>query len=519
MAPLAIGDKVNITALAGTWLGTIFTGVGLIALISQLQSVLKGIRHSRRSLLIRSAGAWIDLIPKANVPQQGLVEALVPRFLGFVQKAYLADKPIFMTQGIRQNQGNSGWSNLFAHAGINPQDLIKFGGPDAYIEAAVTGGGRAPPRLADVIFEDSRILYGFSRTEFAALLVICHFHISDLHLHGNSTSVDFLGTMHLADYGPFSQIARFDAHEGCREISRELERYMSAVPVRRCIDLALGIIRTRKRGDHAMIIPPSVHPSDIGAGYELWKVRPEPRQLNEIRYALEQLVSVSGADVLTYSVDTPRDLEYDSSAWKRVLPTGEVSIEEARQILLVAHALASLQPWELLPSLPNWFIGSFRPLLEPFVGTHAETVRFLQDRMRQLRLKPIEGWRDIDEQAAGLKVGEVKTDFFSHSASLCRNYFKAMNLVFESGLINVDDVQVTLAAQSAYNLLGPAKAQVNEELFNSNMQQYLKDTGVVHLVPGWAVTVYATFLWGWINDSNSMDLSFNTRFQRRVFLS
>ena len=39
MAPVNGGDIINITAMVGTWLGTIFTAVGLIAVFSQLRLV------------------------------------------------------------------------------------------------------------------------------------------------------------------------------------------------------------------------------------------------------------------------------------------------------------------------------------------------------------------------------------------------------------------------------------------------------------------------------------------------
>ena len=41
MAPLNLENSVSVVAsLAGTWLGTILTGVGLLAVLTQLRSLL-----------------------------------------------------------------------------------------------------------------------------------------------------------------------------------------------------------------------------------------------------------------------------------------------------------------------------------------------------------------------------------------------------------------------------------------------------------------------------------------------
>ena len=37
MPPLEFNDRVNLASMIGTWLGSAFTGIGLIAVYSQLQ--------------------------------------------------------------------------------------------------------------------------------------------------------------------------------------------------------------------------------------------------------------------------------------------------------------------------------------------------------------------------------------------------------------------------------------------------------------------------------------------------
>jgi hypothetical protein len=477
----------------------------------------------------RSAGDWVLLIPKKGMPQRGLVEGVAPALLGWHQRAYIENKSISMTWDYRKGGGTSGWSNLFAHCGIKPADLVNYGGPSSRVYPAVTGdlGPGAAPRLADLMFEDGRVAYGLTQNEFAALLIICGFRISDFSISGCTTSVGFLGSMALADDGPFSQIARFDPHDGCRNITEDLERYVNMLPVQTCIDYALGVMRTPKRGDHDIIIPAAVstEDSDISDLFA-WTVNPRATQLDQIRYAIEQLVSVSGADALKYSVETAADVEYERVNMKTILPNTSLSKEKNHQVLLIAHALAALRPWGLLPVLPPHFVQAFKPLIAPFVGSHSETVGVLQDRMCKAKLKPLEGWVDIEQQAMALsQIGDVQIEFFSGSNSPCRQYFKAMNMTFGAHKIRLADVRNTLAAKVAlrllledHNLVDELAGELADE-FVHNMVVYLGQDQEPVDVPAWAISVYATYLWGWLNDYIKMDFNFRGKFKRRVFLT
>ncbi|MCJ1430555.1 hypothetical protein MMC29_008473, partial [Sticta canariensis] len=457
----------------------------------------------------------INSVAQKDMPQRGLVESVAPSFLGWAQKAYIKKLHISMTQDIRTTAGTSSWSKLFAHCGIQPADLIQFGG---HVFPAVTGDlGPGFPRLADLTFDNGRVLYGFSQSEFTTLLIICGFPLSDFSISGCTTSTKFLGHMQLADSEPFSQIARFDPHEGCRIIAEDKEHYINDVPVHTCIDYALGMIRTPKRGDHSLVIPASILSSDTDhSEFAAWTAKPRTTQLNQIRYALEQLVSVSGAEVLNYSVETNKDIEYEVSTMKRILPNFGFEREKCRQLLLIAHALAALQPWGLLPVLPNHFVQAFKPLIFPFIGSRPDTVNILQEYMRNLKLKPLDGWDNIEQQAMGLDhVGDIRTEFFSRSCAPCRWYFKAMTLVFDTQKFRIDDVRITLAALATRRYL--EGTSIPDE-FVPNLKAYLNQERPMEDVPLWAVRVFATYLWGWLNDFIPMEFDLGG-FKRRVFLS
>ena len=518
MAPLDISDRFNAAALAGTWLGTIFTGIGLLAILSQLRSVLLDLRRSKKALLARSTGRWIALIPQKDMPQRGLVEKVAPSFLGWVQRAYNENLYISLTQDDRMIAGTSGWSNMFAHCGIQAADLIRFGGSNARIFPAVTGNiGTGAPRLADLIFDNGRVLYGFSKYEFAALLIISGFSPANFSISGCTTSTRFLGSMQLADNEPFSQIACFDGHEGCREIAEDKKRFITEVPVQTCIDYAIGVLRTPERGDHRMIIPAKVSSAAEKSDLSAWTIRPRTGQLHEIRYAWEQLVSVSAANVLKYSVETRQDIEYETLAMDKISPGNDFGRAKTRLTLLIAHALAALQPWGLLPVLPRYFVQAFKPLIVPLIGSHAETVGVLQERMRKLQLTPLDGWDSIQEQAMALgQVGDIRDEFFSRSCTPCRNYYKAMNMVFDAYRIRIDEVRITLAALSARRCLDGISAAQN---FVPNMIAHLSKGQFSDEAPAWTITVFATFLWGWLNDFVEVDLDFQGKFKRHVFLS
>ncbi|KAJ6098216.1 hypothetical protein N7499_002590 [Penicillium canescens] len=294
--------------------------------------------------------------------------------------------------------------------------------------------------------------------------------------------------MDLVERGPFSQLGRFDPHDGCRHITEDLERYVNKLPVQRCIDYSLGILRTPKRGGRRIIIPAATSAeSDGPAGFCAWMAWPSAAQLDQIKYTLEQLLSISGADILEYSIETTVDIEYERETMERVNPDFSLGMEKIHQTVLVAHALAALQPWGLLPVLPTHFAEAFKPFIAPFVGSRLETVTVLQERMCDMRLKPLPGWDTIEQQAMALsQMGDIKTSFFSASNSPCRQYFKAMNMVFDAYRLPLADVRNKLAAIAASKLLEGDKLS---ELFVDNMAIHLGHGQLPAKIPDWAISL------------------------------
>ena len=76
------------------------------------------------------------------------------------------------------------------------------------------------------------MFYGFSSTEFAALLIVAGLSSDNFTAKGISSSINYVDTMHLADYGPFSQIVLFDPHAGTKIIKVELKCLIHEAPVR-----------------------------------------------------------------------------------------------------------------------------------------------------------------------------------------------------------------------------------------------------------------------------------------------
>ncbi|MCJ1366862.1 hypothetical protein MMC16_005993 [Acarospora aff. strigata] len=338
-----------------------------------------------------------------------------------------------------------------------------------------------------------------------------------------------MGDFFLADHGPFSQVARFDPHHGCRKISQDIDRYSNLVPITQCIDYALGILRTTQRGHRNYVIFPRDVPRQTDGSLDLiqWQTRPSKVQLNGIRYAIEQLVSVSGADLLKYAVETAEEQDFESRTMKQIAPGINRYCPGLSEALLVGHALAALIPWGLRPVLPPHFVNAFLLVLRSFVGTRIESVGCLQGRLlSKPGCRPTAGWTDIHEQAMGLgQVGDIKTQSFCQAGTPCWQYFQAMNVVFDRCRARIADVRIELAAQAAYDVLQGQLAGnamnfiVDEDIFVERMASHLHGERRYLKAPSWAVTIYATFLWGWLNDFIATDDDFNAKFRRRVFLS
>ena len=116
------------------------------------------------------------------------------------------------------------------------------------------------------------------------------------------------------------------------------------------------------------------------------------------------------------------------------------------------------------------------------------------------------------------QIGEIKDEFFLASGTLCRNYFKAINMVFHAYQVRDNDVRNTLAALAARRCLDGISI-VDE--FVPNMMAHLSQSQgqVSGKVPPWTETVYATYLLGWLNDFVEMKFNYRRKFKKRAFLS
>ena len=88
-------------------------------------------------------------------------------------------------------------------------------------------------------------------------------------------------------------------------------------------------------------------------------------------------------------------------------------------------------------------------------------------------------------------------------------------LVFDTQKFRIDDVRITLAALATRRYL--EGTSIPDE-FVPNLKAYLNQERPMEEVPLWAVTVFATYLWGWLNDFIPMEFDLGG-FKRRVFLS
>ena len=71
MAPLNLENSVNVSSLAGTRLGAIFTGLDLLAVLTQLRGLLLYVTAENRRWKERAPGAWASCILIDQMPGNG----------------------------------------------------------------------------------------------------------------------------------------------------------------------------------------------------------------------------------------------------------------------------------------------------------------------------------------------------------------------------------------------------------------------------------------------------------------
>ena len=561
MAPLSVNDRVNLSASVGTWLGSLFTAIGLIAVLSQLRAIMVSNRTRQDRFISRAAGIWSSCFNRQALQTEGTIEQAAPAMGGWIQRQYLNKWATKVMQSDTKKAGTSSWSKLFAQCSIAPSELIECGGPNSLVLTATSRPSSRTPTQADIRIEDGRLEYGFSSTEFAALLIVAGLSSDAFTAKGTSSSTGYVGTMYLADHGPFTQIAHFDPHAGTRVMEVELTRLVHDVPIQGAIHLALGILKlSPKIGDREWIILPSHLPraeDDTGTApprTRVWTELPRTSQLHELRYNIEQLALVSGGDMITYSSRSTTFAKREETVMEEILERCGMGVLSEQNAMLGAYAIDALRPWALLPVAPKHFLDGFAALLAPFVASREETLGLLSQRLRHLPSEspfasPKSGWEDVGDRIDSLnRIGDIKTEYFCRSSNYCAYYFEAMTKVFHHAGLSYQTVRRRLAAEVALQIQfsepvypdpkhGRDENMEKRGNFISEIMSHLsgrspsstaeaakhhyytssdafRGTEEIH----WAVKIYATYLWGWLHDRKETDGNFMGKFRRRIFL-
>ncbi|KAI9877198.1 MAG: hypothetical protein M1830_004545 [Pleopsidium flavum] len=516
MPPLDFNDRINLASMVGTWLGSAFTGLGLIAVYSQLQRALKSPAVVQRRMLKRGAGDWSCCIDE---------KVILPE-----PEEYCIDVTLYD----RGTAGTLCWSRLFAQCGIKALDLVAHGGPDARV--LPIGGFRAnrnifqpqKPSLADVRVDDGKLLYGFSAEEFTALLILGGFSPAALSLPGRRSATSFLGCMHVMDHSPFTQVAVFDPHHGISPVAVEQERYLHTVPVAHCLELALGLIRTAPRGSRtAILLSNSAEPSQFfppPSALWIWQQDPDAEQLKATGDGLQKLTGVFDIATFAYLTIKKGDLEYESAFVEKISGRYPKIVKRTvwRASLLIAHAIDALQPWPLLPVTQQCLRDAMVNILQPFIMPSTHPVEFLRTRLAGLRTAKLpSGWSSVEELIASLElIRDIRTVAFQGSAIWAANYYCAMKVVFEANKTELMHVRRCLAAEAASQALRAEGWNVPSlsDVFISELCVHDGQLPSEVCCPEWALHIYATFLWAWFKDAIITDLVLADRFQRRIFL-
>lgn len=544
--------QLNLTCLQ---VGTIFTGIGLLAVFTQLRNLLLFVKTENR-WKERAAGAWVNCILIDRLPSNGVQEGVLPIFSGWLQNFYVQEKTITVSQDDRGVSGKSSWSNLFARMDIGAADLVTYGGlrrqPTPRRKHGVIGINLwirpLRPGLGDALVENGSISYGFSAAEFAALIILCGFRPRDFAPQGSRHSTSYYGQMLVAEYGQFSQVAKFDSHHGFRDAYRSFKTDMRDVPVAHSLNLAFGMIRAKGRPGRDWIIPcewtslPDIHKH--AASTEVWSAYPLPQQLKVIQYSFERFVGTGELSIADYSQRNDAHEADDALVMEDLLSCNELITEtrgsddesraRARKILNATHAIAAIRPWALLPVVPAHMVGAIKSILDPFYNTREFTVCVLQ---RELMVIPWKTFRPEGRtgeelcQQLSLIFGD-KDDFFGdgNHSFLASIYHESMSMVFDHRGIDLEDVRMSLATAVGSRLLlsgdGDQDGAKNLGSFQRNMRLYLERCYITEgptkrsrNVPAWAIDVYANFLWGWITNSIPADPDLIGYFRRRVFLA
>lgn len=247
---LNFDQNINVASLVGTWLGSLFTLLGLLAVITQLRALLKDFSDDREERVRKAAGAWASCLKNLRRSDNGVEEGIVPSVTAWIRHYYSNGRDIEITPYERKLAGGqASWSSLFARLQIQPEELNRMSGLDST-------AWWSRPGQTDLLVDRAKISYGMHGDEFAALLILAGFSPSEFHPSETSSATGPLGYMYLGSHGPFSQAAQLD---GSSKALSGLQpktpgRYVHQVNVQRCIGLALGIFRFNCPGRPRVVV-------------------------------------------------------------------------------------------------------------------------------------------------------------------------------------------------------------------------------------------------------------------------
>ena len=541
MAPLNFSDNIGLFSLLGTWVGAIFTLVGLLAVFTQLKSLLREFSEDPTGRIQTAAGDWAICLPKPRRGEKGVLEGKAPSILAWIEHRYNSLGPagnIIVTPYERTlSGGQASWSILFARLQIQPQELLSLGGPNAKRPARGTRTWQETPSQNDLLIDGPKISYGMTGVEFAALLILSGCSPSNFRSNETSDATSCIGHMYLAANDPFSQIAQMDTSSSKLsdlQGSDAVGRYAHCVNVKQCIELALGIFRF-DNGAHSKLlvtcnIPNQGHltPDAVASCFAV----PSHERLLAVRRNVKRLCgSVTETEVVATEF---RDIFVNSHRWKLVLPDSDLTKHNLETSMRIAVALSSLHPWGLPAVLPRSFADALCPILDKFLdkqkATPPTTPIMLTRKFRECSKHTaidIPGWDRFSMDTGLESLQSIHSQAFTGQSSHCALYFDAMKDVFKQHNVDMRLVEIGLAAQCTsqylecfHGVFSSMAAQTRDkfhENFRAATRERLNGSPSPEQEP-WAYEILATYMHSWLKDSIPIEEDFRKNFRRRVFL-
>ncbi|KAH8807681.1 hypothetical protein F5884DRAFT_880968 [Xylogone sp. PMI_703] len=552
MAPLTFDDKINISSMVGTWLGTLFTLVGLIAVVAQLRSLLRDFSSSREEIIKESAGDWSILLNDIRRLDAGIVEGKAPSLSTWIKHYYTEGKSVTVCPYERKSRsgqslsGQSSWSKLFCRLQIRPDELLSL--PRLMFDELPISFPQLPV-TADVQIDGPKISYGLPADEFIVLLILSGFSPSDFSSKETRKATSHMGHMYLATHSdPFSQVAHLDgASWNCFSTFMGEEwhgRYADRLNVQHCLDLALGILRFEYDGKPGTLLFPS---REVVKSPFLPRTFPhaDAQQALQIRRNLTELTGGSMNKSLLFDVVSTTSLRLDKTfplnrSIKSMLSKDYPFEAKLDLVFEVAFSIMSLKPWGLFPVVSPSIVNTLCHLLKgifPNLFTGTNPTSQLIERFRGLpvaskhKLPPHRTREKMDSDLDSLS--EVGTRNFSGLSSYCSLYYDAMIYVFENHGLSLDDVEIGLAAYCATRFAFSTQfphlsyddkivyvnesSPADEKMVRRFVRQCLKGSPMdgIHV---WAYEILATYLHAWLQEAHLMSDDYRSNFRRRVFL-